>query len=154
MITLGRCLGLQSRHKDICHAFMLDAQEDLLASEVLLKSNIFSKSVYHSQQVVEKCLKAVLSLNGIMITDDHVVSDRFSLLFSRFNQVATVIDYAKALERHGMRPKYPLFGDPIKPIWIPSREYRKIDASQSFDKAVFVMGRIKKFINEIYRIRV
>ena len=79
---------MQSRYKDICIALMIDAIDDLKAADVLLKNNIFSKSVYHSQQAVEKSLKAVLALNAIFITDEHVVSDRFSLLFSRFNKVS------------------------------------------------------------------
>src|SRR3989338_5658998 len=102
---------------------MIDAIDDLKAADVLLKNNIFSKSVYHSQQAVEKSLKAVLALNAIFITDEHVVSDKFSLLFSKFNRVKEVADEAKFLERQGSKSRYPLFRDPIKPIWIPSREY-------------------------------
>jgi len=45
---------LQSRYKDICEAFIIDAKEDLKSSKVLLEKNIFSKSVYHSQHAIQK----------------------------------------------------------------------------------------------------
>src|SRR3989338_8718735 len=98
---------------------MIDAIDDIKAADVLLKNSIFSKSVYHSQQAVEKSLKAVLALNGVFITDEHVVSDKFSLLFSKFNTLKDVADEAKFLERQGQKARYPLFRDPIKPIWMP-----------------------------------
>ena len=117
---------MQSRYKEICIALVIDAKDDIKAAGILLKNDIFSKSVYHSQQAVEKLLKAVLALNGILITDEHVVSDKFSLLFSKFNQVKEVAAEAKFLERQGSKTRYPLFHNPIKPIWIPSKEYKKL----------------------------
>ena len=148
----GRCLILQSRYKDICNALIIDADEDMRAAEVLLKNSIYSKAVYHSQQVVEKYLKAVLALNAILITDDHVVSDKFSLLFSKFNQVKEVAAEAKFLEKQGSRSRYPLFRDPIKPIWIPSNEYKKQDAQKAIEKARFVKDKINIFLKEKYNI--
>lgn len=145
---------MQSRYKDICAALMIDAKEDIKAADVLLKNNIFSKSVYHSQQAVEKSLKAVLALNGIFITDEHVVSDKFSLLFSKFNKVKEVADEAKFLERHGSKSRYPLFRDPIRPIWIPSKEYKKNDAKKAFEKADFVLKRILEFLSEKYNVKI
>ena len=145
---------MQSRYKDICIALMIDAIDDLKAADVLLKNNIFSKSVYHSQQAVEKSLKAVLALNAIFITDEHVVSDKFSLLFAKFNRVKEVADEAKFLERQGSKSRYPLFRDPIKPIWIPSREYKKDDAIKAYDKANFVLTKITEFLDEKYNVKV
>lgn len=144
---------MQSRYKDICAALITDAKDDLNAADVLLKNSIFSKSVYHSQQAVEKSLKAVLALNAIFITDNHVVSDKFSILFSKFNKLKEVADEAKFLERQGSKSRYPLFRDPIKPIWIPSKEYKKEDAGSAFKKAKFVLGRILEFLEEKYDLK-
>ena len=148
----GRCQNLQSRYKEICNALIVDAKEDLKAADILLKHNVYSKSVYHSQQSVEKFLKSVLALNGIFITDEHVVSDKFDLLFSKFNQVRKVSEEAKFLERHGSKSRYPLFRDPIKPIWVPSREYKKEDAEKAIKKALFVKEKILAFLKEKYNV--
>ena len=150
----GRCRYLESRYKEICTAFLIDSKDDIKAAEVLLKNSIFSKSVYHSQQAVEKSLKSVLALNGILITDEHNVSDKFSLLFSKFNKVKEVANEAKALERHGSRSRYPLFRDPLKPIWIPSREYKREDAEKALEKAEFVSKKITEFLEEKYNVKI
>ena len=145
---------MQSRYKDICNALITDSKEDLKAARVLLDSSIYSKSVFHSQQIVEKALKAVLALNAIFITDEHVVSDKFSMLFSKFNQVKEVAEEAKFLERQGSKTRYPLFHNPIKPIWIPSKEYKKQDAQLALKKAEFVLEKILNFLKEKYGIKV
>ena len=144
---------MQSRAKDICIALIIDAKEDVKAAEVLCKHEIYSKSIYHCQQSVEKALKSVLALNGIFITDEHHVSDKFALLFSKFNTVKEVADEAKTLERHGSRPRYPLFRDPIRPIWIPSREYKKVDADKALATAQKVMEKITAFLEEKYGVK-
>lgn len=148
----GRCLNLQSRYKDICNALIIDAKEDLKAAKILLDNSIYSKSVFHSQQVVEKALKAVLALNAIFITDEHVVSDKFNLLFSKFNQLKEVAEEAKFLERQGSKTRYPLFHNPIKPIWIPSREYKNQDAEKALQKADLVLKKILGFLKDRYGI--
>ena len=104
--------------------------------------------------VIAASLKAVLALNGIFITDEHVVSDKFSLLFSKFNTVKEVADEAKFLERQGQKARYPLFRDPIKPVWIPSKEYKKEDAAKAFEKADFVLKKIAEFLDEKYNVKV
>jgi len=144
---------LQSRYKDICNALIIDAKEDQKAAKVLLDNSIYSKSVFHSQQIVEKALKAVLALNAIFITDEHVVSDKFSILFSKFNQVKEVAQEAKFLEQQGSKTRYPLFHNPIKPIWIPSIEYKKPDAEKALQKADFVLTKIIGFLKDKYGIK-
>jgi len=144
---------LQSRYKDICSALIIDAKEDLKAAKILSDNHIYSKSIFHSQQAVEKSLKAVLALNAILITDDHVVSDKFNILFSKFNQIKEVAEEAKYLERQGSKTRYPLFHNPIKPIWIPSKEYKKQDAETALKKAGFVIDKIIAFLKDKYNIK-
>ena len=143
---------MQSRYKDICNALIIDGKEDLKAAKILLDNGIYSKSVFHSQQIVEKALKAILALNAVFITDEHVVSDKFNLLFSKFNQLKEVAEEAKFLERQGSKTRYPLFHNPIKPIWMPSKEYKEQDAEKALQKAEFVLDKIINFLKEKYGI--
>lgn len=147
---LGRCLPLQSRYKDICIALINDAEVDIKSARILLENDIFSKSIFHSQQAVEKMIKSVLALNAIIITDEHHVSDKLALLFSKFNQLNEVIHEAKVLERQGSKPRYPLFHDPIKPIWEPSKEYKKSDAEIAINTANKVYNTLLSFIEKKY----
>ncbi|PXF58694.1 MAG: hypothetical protein C4B59_12750 [Candidatus Methanogaster sp.] len=104
---------------------MIEAKSDPDAAKLLLDGEIYSRSIYHSQQAVEKAMKSYLSLAGRIITDDHRVSDRFADIF-REMPVEVVRD-AKFLEHHGTRSRYPLFRDPSRSMWIPSREYIRDD---------------------------
>ncbi|HDN65218.1 MAG TPA: HEPN domain-containing protein [Methanosarcinales archaeon] len=38
---------------------------------LLLDGEIYSRSIYHSQQAVEKAMKSCLTLAGRITTDDH-----------------------------------------------------------------------------------
>lgn len=67
---------------------------------------------------------------------------------------ADVLLKNKFLERQGSRARYPLFRDPIKPIWIPSEEYKKHDAAKAFGKANFVLEQIMGFLYEKYNLKV
>nr|QNO45151.1 hypothetical protein GMDKAGHH_00004 [Methanosarcinales archaeon ANME-2c ERB4]QNO46047.1 hypothetical protein OOGCPJEC_00032 [Methanosarcinales archaeon ANME-2c ERB4]QNO50332.1 hypothetical protein NFHCAOLN_00002 [Methanosarcinales archaeon ANME-2c ERB4] len=60
---------------------MIEAKSDPDAAKLLLNGEIYSRSIYHSQQAVEKAMKSCLALAGIIITDDHRVSDRFADIF-------------------------------------------------------------------------
>lgn len=45
-----------------------------------------------------------------------------------------VRDRARFLEAQGTKPRYPLYGKPDLPVWIPSREYKKRGCGQGFGK--------------------
>lgn len=51
-------------------AFLECAKQDIIASRILYKNKIYSLSVFHLQQSVEKLLKALLIHNGICDLDD------------------------------------------------------------------------------------
>lgn len=67
--------------KSIFEALMLEANSDMRSAKLLLDGAEFSRSIYHSQQAVEKAMKASLVLTGAIITDDHWISDRFKQVF-------------------------------------------------------------------------
>ncbi|MEA1869310.1 MAG: hypothetical protein U9N09_04055, partial [Euryarchaeota archaeon] len=79
-----------------------------------------------------------LALAGRIITDDHRVSDRFADIF-REMPVKIVRD-AKFLEQQGTRSRHPLFIDPSRSMWIPSREYTMDDAAGAYKRQIVYLA--------------
>ena len=127
---------------------MIDAKSDLDAAKLLLNGEIYSRSIYHTRQAAAQAMKPCLALAGIIITDDHRVSDRFADIF-REMPVEIVRD-AKFLEHQGTRSGYPLFRDPSRSIWIPSREYTRDDAAGAYRKADRICSTIAKLLEDKY----
>lgn len=138
--------------KQIFDALMIEAQSDIRSAKLLLDGTEFSRSIYHSQQAVEKAMKACLVLTGIVITDDHWVSDRFIQAFPAMPDIRNLIRDTKYLERQATKSRYPLFSSAERPIWIPSREYSKQDADDAYRKAANILESIRKFLIEKYSI--
>jgi len=138
--------------KEIAEALMVEAKSDLDAAKLLLEGGIYSRSIYHSQQAVEKAMKSCLALAGRIITDDHWVSDRFIDTFREMPNTLKIVRDAKFLEHQGTRSRYPLFRDSKKPLWIPSKEYTKDDANSAYKKAEYVFNAILEFLKDKYEI--
>jgi HEPN domain-containing protein len=138
--------------KKIFEALMLEAHSDIRSAKLLLDGAEFSRSIYHSQQAIEKALKASLSLTGAIITDDHWVSDRFKQAFPEMPDMHNLIRDSKYLERQAIKSRYPLFTNPEKPIWIPSCEYNEYDANDAYKKATSILKNITQFLREKHSI--
>jgi HEPN domain-containing protein len=140
--------------KQIFEALMVEAQSDMRSAKLLLDGTEFSRSIYHSQQAVEKAMKASLVLAGIIITDGHWVSDRFLQAFNEMHNIRNLIRDAKYLERQATKSRYPLFTNAKRPIWIPSREYTEQDAEDAYRKALAIFKSIKQFLKEKHNISI
>lgn len=134
--------------KKIFEALMLEAYSDMRSAKLLLDGAEFSRSIYHSQQAVEKAMKASLALTGAIITDDHWVSDRFLQVFPEMPDIRKIIHDSKYLERQATKSRYPLFTSTDKPIWIPSHEYNLQDADDAYRKGSTILKIINKFLKE------
>jgi HEPN domain-containing protein len=134
-------------HK-IFEALMLESCSDVRSAKLLLDGAEFSRSIYHSQQAVEKAMKASLVLKGALITDDHWVSDRFMQAFPEIPGIKNLIRESKYLERQAIKSRYPLFTNPEKPIWIPSREYTYQDANDAYKKTITIVKNVIRFLKE------
>ncbi len=131
---------------------MLEARSDIRSAKLLLDGTEYSRSIYHSQQAVEKAMKSSLVLTGIVITDDHWVSERFLKSFSVMPDILNLTRDAKYLERQATKSRYPLFTSVEKPIWIPSQEYTEYDANDAFRKAIAILKAIIQFLKEKHNI--
>ena len=79
---------------------------------------------------------------------DHWVSDRFRQAFPEMPDMHNLIRDSKYLERQAIKSRYPLFTNPEKPIWIPSREYNEYDANDAYKKANSILKNITQFLRE------
>jgi len=72
------------------------ASEDLQAAEVLLKARIFNQVLFHSQQCVEKSLKALILFEGKNPPKTHQLSSLMLLIsgvsFEDFREGYEVLD--------------------------------------------------------------
>jgi len=59
----------------ISNSFLKAAKSDLNSAKILLKNKEYSNSLYHSQQAVEKILKAMLALKGRFIFKHEVIAE-------------------------------------------------------------------------------
>ncbi|MDD5615516.1 MAG: HEPN domain-containing protein [Candidatus Methanoperedens sp.] len=132
----------------IFEALMMEACSDVRSAKLLLDGGEFSRSIYHSQQAIEKAMKASLALKGAIITDDHWVSDRFLQAFPEMPGINNLIRESKYLERQAIKSRYPLFTNPDKPIWIPSQEYSYQDANDAYKKTITIVKNIIQFLKE------
>ncbi|MBI1925682.1 HEPN domain-containing protein [Candidatus Poribacteria bacterium] len=133
-------------NEDIARAFLREAQSDLNSARVLTTVGEYARCIAHAQHTVEKTLKAVLAARGTIITDRHQVSSDFVSLCADVPDVARIAQISARLERMGSRSEYPLFGDPNRPIWIPSERYGHADAQQALDEATFVFDTLAQYL--------
>jgi HEPN domain-containing protein len=105
-------------------------------------SGEYARCIAHTQHTVEKTLKAVLAARGTVIADRHEVSPDFAALCADVPDAAQIAQMGARLESIRSRSEYPLFGDPNRPIWIPSERYGQADAQQALDEATFVFDAL------------
>lgn len=141
-----------SRHKDIARALLREAKSDLNSAGLLLAGGEYSRAIAHCQHSVEKVLKAALTMRGIIITREHIVSPDFLAAYRDFPEAESIAMAVSALEKEGTRTEYPLFGRPDLPIWIPSERYGQEDARQALAKAEYVFQAIADLLKQRYQI--
>lgn len=67
----------QHRWEAISLAYLKDAYADLQMAKNALECEMYAGCLFHCQQGIEKCMKSVLALSGILISKDHRISDLF-----------------------------------------------------------------------------
>lgn len=136
-------------NKDWANYWLEDAQRDLKAAEFLLHENLYERSVYHSQQAVEKGVKAILMCFGAYEKTHYVASilrkevEKSSLKeFSE--ELNEIIIIAEELEPHVSLSRYP--GISEGKVWLPSKEYTKEIAENALGDAKRAFKTGKDFV--------
>lgn len=115
-----------------------DGERDLQAAEGLLDLELYDRSVTHSQQAVEKSVKAVLACMGRM-ERSHYVSSRLRALLGEIRdprwqeQLKRLAEYAANLEPAAVGSRYPTEEGEVV-LW-PAEQYGREDAEQAVSLA-------------------
>jgi HEPN domain-containing protein len=128
--------------KELAKEFFLTALDDLKSAKLELDGKVFNNSIYHSQQAVEKAVKALLILHNQFV-ETHFVADRIKGLVDD-----KVVECTKSLEKNWVITRYPFRRK--TEIWSPRKAFTEADAIEALEKARFVVNEIGKILKEKY----
>jgi len=118
-------------------------------TQLLRGTEFHSRTIAFAQQAVEKLVKACLALRGV-VTLDHNLSSLFRALYQAdVPEMDELVRHIDILERHGARPRFPLFQRRDLPLWVPSRDYREEDALRALQSADYVVQRLRPHLDRI-----
>ncbi len=132
--------------EEIARAFLVESDVDYRVAQLLGGTEFHSRTIAFAQQAVEKLVKACLALRGVVTLDHHLSSLFRALYLADFPEMDELITHIDGLERHGARPRFPLFQRRDLPLWIPSRDYREEDAVRALHSARFVVERLRSYL--------
>ena len=140
----------QVSNRDFSLARLRDGERDYLISLRLIDAGYYDKAVYHCQQAVEKCVKAMLIAMGIF-HKTHFVSEILRATISEpvvpaewHEEFSTLADISVSLEPEVNLSRYP--GILQDRLWLPFDEYELQDAETAKDKAAYVVATAQRFV--------
>jgi HEPN domain-containing protein len=133
--------------EEIARAFLVESGVDYRVAQLLRGTEYHSRTIAFAQQAVEKLVKACLALRGV-VTLDHNLSSLFRALYQvEVPDIDEVVRHIDVLERHGARPRFPLFQRRDLPLWLPSRDYQEEDATRAMQSADYVVQRLQPYVD-------
>ena len=101
--------GSKGRNGDmsiVCE-WLKKAVRDLKASELLLQEGLYEESTFHSQQAVEKALKALLLAVGILPPRTHSIERLLNMLEEKVDVSWAYEMHLPALTYYAIEVRYP-----------------------------------------------
>ncbi|HET56733.1 MAG TPA: HEPN domain-containing protein [Ignavibacteria bacterium] len=139
-------------NEDFSKAMLKDGARDLEISKKLRDEAYFDKAVYHSQQAVEKFIKAILIAMGVF-KKTHFIGEELIALIDKGEvpsqwkeQLLEAAQLSEEIEPHVSLSRYP--GISNDALWLPYEEYEEIDAANALKKAEQVQLTTNNFIGE------
>lgn len=137
-------------NKDFAMAMLKDGERDFIIAGKLMDEGFYDKSVYHSQQSVEKCMKAILIALGFFqkthfvgkIMIEVLKEQKISELWK--GKLTEVAEISESIEPEVTLSRYPGIRDDN--LWLPVEEYEKEDAENASGKAEKVALVTKDFL--------
>ena len=136
----------------ISNSFIKTAKSDLNSARILLKNKEYSNSLYHSQQAIEKILKAMLALKGRFIYKHEVIAEFCKVFQKALSQdfIELVKDKGFRIEQEGSSFRYPDFSG-IE-IFDPAEEFDKEDAKEGYKTAQKIVSTAMKELKRIKKL--
>ncbi len=138
-----------AREAAISDSFQKSARSDIKSAGILLKNKEYSTSLYHSQQAIEKILKAMLALKGRFIFKHEVIAE-FCKVFEKMvslDFISLLKDKGFSIEQEGGSYRYPDFSG-IE-IFDPTEEFTKEDAKEGYRTAKEIVSKALKEIKKL-----
>ena len=135
----------QSKNRHQAERWLLTAEEDLKAAELLMDAEMYAQSCFHAQQSGEKAIKALWYL----IDADpwgHSVQ-RLVSEFPRREEIPTLeewIEQGASLDKFYIPTRYPNG----LPDLTPGQVYRKGDAERGLEAARALLKACRKWLEE------
>ncbi|HHV81532.1 TPA: HEPN domain-containing protein [bacterium] len=137
-------------NKDFSFAMLKDGERDALIGERLLDYKFYDKSVYHSQQSIEKSIKAILIAAGIFQRNYFVgsilreVVEKMKISDELKNKLLEAANISESIEAETTLTRYPAIIQDT--LWLPSEEYTEGDAEIAKEKAETVLAISREFL--------
>jgi HEPN domain-containing protein len=135
---------------EFAKAFLKEAREDLVVADELLESKRYARSVFSSQQCVEKSVKALLEAEGIFAAE-HDLSALFVKFiyknekYAEFKKILdSILENIDYFEGEWSKTRYPKEKD--GKIVIPIEVYKQEEAVTAYGKAEEVFDSIKEIL--------
>jgi HEPN domain-containing protein len=98
----------------VARRWIAKAEEDIAAAERLLAldDSLAAVACFHSQQAVEKLIKALLVLSGVPFARTHDLIQLFQLLPTDVSLPLSLSDLAP-LNRYAVEARYPISEEPL-----------------------------------------
>jgi HEPN domain-containing protein len=135
----------RTKNRSEAERWLLTAEEDLKAAEVLFRGGMYAQACFYAQQVGAKALKAL----WYMLDADpwgHSVQ-RLILDFPRRSDIPeadTWIEWGAFLDQFYIPTRYPNG----LPDLTPGQTYRNEDAQRAIDASLNLLDACKKWMNE------
>lgn len=138
-------------HKKIAESYLLESEVDYQTAKITYSNGIYSRSVYFTQQAVEKAVKACLAMRGIFTSEHNLVAVFSALFKSQLEDGEKVVEAITFLERIGARARFPLFQRDDLPIWIPSKMLGKKESEDVLAKGEYAYERLRRYLTTLLR---
>lgn len=145
-------------YRDFALAFWKTARDDLGRAEDAMQERAYSYVVFHSQQCVEKVVKALLEMKEIF-SRDHDISDLFTLYILKPENVDNqrkvfynILDSLEWFKGKWSASRYPF----IKggKVVTPSEDFTEIEASLALSRATSVFREITSLLKKEYMLEI